>query len=175
LHDPEQGMTESDLEWADAVVWWGHLGQKALEEDTVARVEQCVREGGVGLVVLHSANNYRPLTELLGTSGDVGDFGHGGSEHVEVVAPDHPIANGVDSFRLPDVEWYDEPFDVPEPETVVFESSFPGGATFRSGVTFSVGDGQLFYFRPGDEQWRHYREPPVRTVLSNAVEWVASE
>ena len=58
----------------------------------------------------------------------------GGHERVWIVNPGHPIASGLGhSFVIPNAEMYGEPFDIPEPETLVFVSWFPGGEVFRSG------------------------------------------
>ena len=66
---------------------------------------------------------------------------------------------------------YGEPFDIPQPDELVFVSSFAGGEVFRSGVTYRRGRGRVFYFSPGDEAYPVYFHPQVRRVLANAVEW----
>ena len=70
-------------------------------------------------------------------------------------------------------EMYGEPFEVPNPDEVVFISSFSGGEVFRSGLTYRRGAGRIFYFSPGDEKYPVYRHPQVRLVLANAVGWAA--
>jgi len=36
-----------------------------------------------------------------------------------------------------------------------------------------MGEGRLFYFRPGHETFRVYHQPEVRAVVANAVRWLA--
>jgi trehalose utilization protein len=174
IEDESQGVSESDLEWADVVLWWGHLRHDDVTDETVDRVERHVREDGVGFVSLHSAHYARPYKRLIDASGDLG--GHrladGESEYVEVRASDHPIAEGVDDFTIPEVEMFAEPYDIPEPETVVFHSEYSeGDEQFRSGVTFQFDEGRGFYFRPGHEEFEIYRNEDVQRALVNATRW----
>ena len=66
---------------------------------------------------------------------------------------------------------YGEPFDIPTPEDVVFMGWFAGGEVFRSGVTYTRGNGRIFYFQPGPESTPVYRHPVVQQVIRNAVVW----
>ncbi len=96
----------------------------------------------------------------------------GGTERLWVVDPGHPIADGLDeSIELPETEMYGEPFDVPEPDRLVFTSWFEGGEVFRSGCCYQRGNGRIFYFRPGHETFPIYENDEIRRVLRNAVEW----
>ncbi|WP_207592928.1 ThuA domain-containing protein [Halomontanus rarus] len=177
IDDPEQGITEDALEWADAIAWWGHLRHDDVTDETVDRVERAVRENGVGFIGLHSGHYALPFKRLLGTSGDLGDVRtvDGESERLEVRSPGHPIAAGVSDFALPNVEMFGEPYDIPEPEDVVLHSTFSEGGEFRSGVTFSFGAGRGFYLRPGHEEFRIYHDPNIRRILANAVRWVSDD
>jgi trehalose utilization protein len=88
---------------------------------------------------------------------------------VRVLLPDHPIVQGVPaSFTLPETEMYDEPFHVPEPDEVILRESWAGGEHFRSGMTWKLGRGHVFYFRPGHETYRVYTEPVPLKILENA-------
>lgn len=177
IDDPEQGVTDDALDWADAIAWWGHLRHDDVTDKTVDQVERAVREDGVGYVGLHSGHYARPFTRLLGTSGDLGSVRtiDGETERIEVRAPEHPIARGVTDFALPQVEMFGEPYDIPDPDDVIFHSTYSEGGEFRSGVTFTFGAGRGFYFRPGHEEFRIYHDPNVRRVLANAVFWVGQE
>ncbi|MBI1853499.1 MAG: ThuA domain-containing protein, partial [Planctomycetes bacterium] len=117
----------------------------------------------------------KPFMALVGTSGDIASWREDGKpEHVTVAAPDHPVAAGLPGeFTIEHDEMYAEPFQIPEPETVVFRSRFEGGETFRSGCAFRVGDGRVFYFRPGHETYPTYFDPNVQRVIANAIEWTA--
>ncbi|OLF09270.1 ThuA domain-containing protein, partial [Actinophytocola xanthii] len=68
-------------------------------------------------------------------------------------------------------EMYGEHFDIPQPDELVFVSSFAGGEVFRSGCCFTRGNGRVFYFSPGDEIYPVYHHPEIRRVLANAVLW----
>ena len=70
---------------------------------------------------------------------------------------------------------YGEFFDIPEPEELVFISSFSGGEVFRSGVTYRRGYGRVFYFSPGDEVYPVYHHPDVQRVIANGVQWARPE
>ncbi len=176
IDDADQGVSAEALDWADVLFWWGHVRHDDVTEETVDRVETAVRDDGVGFVALHSAHYARPFTRLVGTSGDLGEArweDPGEPEIVEVEAPDHPIADGVDDFALPETEMFGEPFDVPEPDDVVCRSTFPEGGEFRSVATFTFGAGRGAYVRPGHETFRIYHHPSVRLILTNAVSWAS--
>ena len=175
LEDEGQGASEADLDWADVILWWGHLRHDDVLDETVDRIEEHVTEHGVGYIGLHSGHYARPYKRLIGESGDLGDVrvADGESERIEVMAPEHPIADGVENFAIADVEMFGEPYDIPEPETVVFHSSFSEGGEFRSGVTFEFGRGRGFYLRPGHEEFRIYHHPSIRRILLNATQWTA--
>ena len=96
-----------------------------------------------------------------------------------VAAPTHPIAKGLKDFVIPHTERYTEPFDVPTPETLVFDGLYtrPDGATERSrqGMTWTVGKGRVFYFQPGHESYPIYFQAEVQQVFRNAVRWAAAQ
>ena len=93
---------------------------------------------------------------------------------VWTVKPSHPIAEGVDSpIVIPEQEMYGELFDIPDPDDLIFISSFAGGEVFRSGVTFTRGKGRIFYFSPGDQEYPVYHHPQIQRVLANGVKWAA--
>ncbi|KZN23125.1 hypothetical protein A4G99_16655 [Haladaptatus sp. R4] len=175
INDDEQGVSNDLLDWCDVILWWGHLRHDDVSEKTVNRVEQCVREKGAGYIGLHSGHYAKPYKRLIGTSGDLGAVrNEQEKEEIEVVSPSHPIATGIDDFSLPKVEMFGEPYDIPEPDQVIFESSFEDGGEFRSGVTFTFGAGRGFYFRPGHEEFRIYHDPTIQQILTNATRWAAN-
>jgi trehalose utilization protein len=92
------------------------------------------------------------------------------------VNPGHPIAAGVpEAFIIPQHEMYGEYFDIPQPDELVFISSFSGGEVFRSGCSFTRGFGHIFYFSPGHETYPIYYQPEVQRVMCNAVRWLAPQ
>ena len=101
--------------------------------------------------------------------------GDGKPGQVRVLKPDHPIAAGLPRrFELARTEMYDEPFHVPEPDEVIFEERWAPGEWFRSGMTWSIGKGRVFYFRPGHETFPIYHDPHALAILANAVRWLAA-
>lgn len=175
LDDPGQGVREAGLRCCDTLVWWSHVRDAELADEAAERVVRRV-DAGMGFVALHSAHRSKPLTRLLAASGRIaGTEIHGGSEQVQVLLPDHPIARGVTDFAIEREELWREPFDVPEPEEHVFRSSFPDhNATFQiGGGGWTRGRGRIFYFRPGHETYPTYFDPNVLRVIENAVRWTA--
>lgn len=175
LDDPEQGVSEEALKWADVLIWWGHIRHRDVTDESVQRIVRRVKEEGMGYFAIHSAHYSRGLIALLGTSCGLGSVGDGGAEYISVVASDHPIAKDVEDFKIPNTEFFGEPFDVPEPEVVVFRSTFERGddVWFRSGCCWTVGEGRVFYFRPGHETFPIMRQPEVQRVIYNATLWTA--
>jgi trehalose utilization protein len=95
---------------------------------------------------------------------------------VRVLLPEHPIVQGVPpTFTLPETEMYDEPFHVPEPDEVILGEHWAGGEHFRSGMTWKVGRGQVFYFRPGHETYRVFTEPEPLKILENACLYLGAQ
>ena len=95
-------------------------------------------------------------------------------ERMWVVAPGHPIVQGLpERIELEREEMYGEHFDIPAPDELVFVSWFQGGEVFRSGCCFRRGAGRIFYFRPGHETYPTYHQPQIQQVIANAVRWAA--
>ena len=171
LDEPEHGLPPAVLEETDVLLWWGHEAHDEVSDDVVDRVQQGVLEG-MGLIVLHSGHYAKPFKRLMGTTCSLQYREDGATERLWVVDPGHPIADGLgESIELPETEMYGEPFDVPEPDRLVFVSWFAGGEVFRSGCCYRRGSGRIFYFRPGHETYPIYENEDVRRVLRNAVEW----
>ncbi|MFF4835095.1 ThuA domain-containing protein [Streptomyces sp. NPDC001315] len=158
---------------ADVLVWWGHLRHDDVDDALVEHLRERVL-GGMGLVVLHSGAGSRLFRALLGTTCAV-RWRHGDDRQlVWTVKPGHPIAAGVPQPLVIDGdEMYGEPFDIPEPDELVFISSFTGGEVFRSGACFTRGAGRVFYFSPGDQEAPVYEQEGVQRVIANAVRWAA--
>jgi trehalose utilization protein len=173
LADPEHGLSEETLAATDVLLWWGHVAHGDVSDEVVERVQRHVL-GGMGLIVLHSGHFAKIFTKLLGTTCSLKWRNEGERELVWTVKPSHPIAAGVESpIVIPKQEMYGELFDIPEPDDLIFISSFEGGEVFRSGVTFTRGKGRIFYFSPGDQEYPVYHQPHIRQVIANGVGWVA--
>lgn len=173
LADPEHGLSEQQLAETDVLLWWGHKAHGDVDDVVVERVQRHVL-GGMGLLVLHSGHFAKVFTRLLGTTCSLIWRNEGERELVWTVKPSHPIAAGVDNpIIIPQQEMYGELFDIPDPDDLIFISSFAGGEVFRSGVTFTRGKGRIFYFSPGDQDYPVYFHEQVRRVLANGVRWAA--
>ena len=174
LTDPDAGLADAALDATDVLVWWGRLKHDDVPEARARAVVDRVKAGTLGLVALHASHASKPFRALMGMACEPGSWRDDGKpEHVRVQAPDHPIARGVAPFTIPMTAMYGEPFAVPKPETVVFVSSWDGGETFRSGLTWAVEKGRVAYFRPGHDAFPVLFHPGVRQVIANAATWVA--
>jgi len=170
LDMPEQGVPEEVLQETDVLIWWGHAAHDVLTDEHAARVARHV-QCGMGFVALHSAHFCKPMKLLLGTSMTL-KWKHGDREKLFVLNPAHPIAEGIpESFELEQEELYGEYFDIPKPDDIIFAGWFESGAVFRSGVTFTRGNGKIFYFQPGHEEYPVYKNPVIQKVIVNAVRW----
>jgi len=173
LDEPEHGLTEEALAWADVLFWWGHIAHDEVRDAVTERVFARVMDG-LGFVALHSAHFSKPFKRLMGTSCDLKWREANDRERLWVLAPGHPIAAGLGEYiELEAEEMYGEFFDVPPPEELVFVSWFSGGEIFRSGCTYTRGRGRVFYFRPGHETYPTYHHADIRRVLVNAARWAA--
>ena len=171
LEQPEHGLTEPILAETDVLLWWGHLAHHEVENAIVSRVHQRVLDG-MGLIVLHSGHLSKIFGRLMGTRCSLRWREGDDREVVWTVAPNHPIARGVDpAIVLARHEMYGEFFDIPAPDELVFISNFSGGEVFRSGCCWRRGKGRVFYFSPGHETYPIYHHPEIKKVLANAVQW----
>jgi trehalose utilization protein len=131
----------------------GHKAHEEVEDAVVDRVQRAVL-GGMGLVALHSAHFSKIFRRLMGTTCTLNWRVAGERERLWVVAPGHPVAEGLGPLiELEREEMY--------------------GEMFRSGYCFVRGRGRIFYFRPGHETFPTYHDPQVRRVIANAVRWAA--
>ena len=171
LDEPEHGLTDEVLEQTDVLTWWGHIAHHEVKDAVVERVQQHVLSG-MGLVVLHSGHWSKIFTTLMGTTCTLRWRSAAERELVWTVNPTHPIAHGVPHpIVIDEQEMYGEFFDIPQPDELVFVSSFSGGEVFRSGCTFRRGNGRIFYFSPGDQEYPVYHHPDIRRVIANGVRW----
>jgi trehalose utilization protein len=175
LDSPGQGLPHGVLDETDVLLWWGHTAHGEVSDELVARVHDHVLRG-MGFVSLHASALSKPTLRLLGTSCTFRWREADDRELLWTVAPSHAIARGIPAVVvIPQHEMYGEPFDIPEPDTVVFISAFSGGEVFRSGCCYQRGAGRVFLFSPGHETFPIYRQPEIRRILANATRWAAGE
>jgi trehalose utilization protein len=173
LDEPDHGLSDPVLDGTDVLVWWGHLAHHEVRDEIAEKVYQKVMNG-MGFVVLHSANSAKPFRKLMGTSGAARWREMGEKHRLWVVAPAHPIAEGLGNyFEIPHEEMFGEYFDIPVPDDLIFISWVQGGEVFRSGCCWQRGRGKIFYFQPGHETYPVYHQAEVQRVILNAVHWAA--
>ncbi|MCM3634275.1 ThuA domain-containing protein [Paenibacillus camelliae] len=173
LDEPEHGLTDDVLSNTDVLIWWGHLAHGEVQDDIVRKVQQRVLSG-MGLIVLHSGHFAKIFKALMGTSCELKWREADERERLWVVAPSHPIVEGIGEYiELEQEEMYGEHFDIPAPDELIFTSWFEGGEVFRSGCTYTRGSGRVFYFRPGHETYPTYHNEQIQRVIINAVRWAA--
>lgn len=171
LDDPECGLTDEVLADTDVLLWWGHMAHGDVPDEVAQRVQRAVL-GGMGFVPLHSAHHSKPFKLLMGTTCNLTWREDGDRELVWVCKPSHPIAQGIGRFiKLDHEESYGEPFDIPEPDELVFIGSHESGEVFRAGCCFKRGNGNIFYFQPGHETFPTFKNPDVVRVIKNAIRW----
>ena len=170
LDEPECGLSDEVLDWTDVLVWWSHKGHDQVPDELVQKIQRRVLLG-MGFLPLHSSHYCKPLRALLGTSGDLA-WRDDCYERLFCVKPGHPIAEGVpDCIELGIDEMYTEPFDIAEPDELIYIGWFDSGNVFRAGCCWTRGYGRIFYFQPGHETNLSYRHPAVQRILQNAVRW----
>jgi len=174
LDEPEHGLSDQVLAHTDVLIWWGHMAHGEVRDAVVDRVHARVLDG-MGLIVLHSGHFSKIFKRLMGTTCNLKWREAGEKERLWVVDRSHPIAEGLaEYFEIEHEEMYGEPFDIPQPDQLVFISWFQGGEIFRSGCCYYRGRGKIFYFRPGHETYPTYYHSEVLKVIGNAVRWAAS-
>lgn len=173
LDMPEHGLTDDVLNETDVLIWWGHMAHGDVSDEVAEKV--CKRVlAGMGFIVLHSGHLAKPFVKLMGTCCRSKWRENDEKERIWVIEPAHPIAKGLPEYiEIAEEETYGERFDIPTPDELVFVSWFSGGEVFRSGCCFKRGNGKIFYFRPGHEEYPVYYNEHIRKILCNATEWAA--
>lgn len=177
IWQPGQGLPEDVLDNTDVLIWWGHQRHGDVKDELVERIARRVKDGKMGFIATHSAHYSKPLKALLGTPcGWKGGYIEDGSKvEILVKAPHHPITRGIRDFVIPHTERYGDPFEVPPPETLLFDGVYtlPNGTkqNAQQGMTWTVGKGRVFYFQPGHESYPIYFQPEVQRVFQNGVQW----
>lgn len=173
LDDENCGITKEILDETDVIIWWGHMRHKLVPDEIAALVRDAVLDG-MGAIFLHSAHHSKPFKLLLGTSCNLTWRESDDREIVWVIEPSHPITKDVDRFFvLEHEETYGEPFTIPTPDKLLLIGNFSGGEVFRSGCLYERGNGKIFYFQPGHEAYPIFRHSAVRSIIKNAVHFVA--
>ena len=168
---PEHGLTDEVLNNTDVLIWWGHAKHADVADAIALKVKERVLDG-MGFIALHSAHASKPFKMLMGTSCRLKWRENDEKERLWVVDHAHPIVRGIPEYiEIPEEETYGEKFEIPNPDELVFISWFAGGEVFRSGCCFRRGQGKIFYFRPGHEEYPIYYRDDIIRVIKNAIDW----
>ncbi|HND52246.1 MAG TPA: ThuA domain-containing protein [Pirellulaceae bacterium] len=233
LDDAEQGLSAETLDFAQVLIWWGHVRHREIKPEKGREIVERIKAGRLSLIALHSAHWSTPFVESMyertrqdaarlfpETGGRKVTFefvappqtftvpahgslltpayyavrrggrdvhvrvdlpnccfpdyrADGAPSTVAVLKPDHPVAAGLPkSFTIPRTEMYNDPFHVPPADDALFEESWAKGEKFRSGLIWKIGEGRVFYFRPGHETYDVYKQPEPLRVIENATRWL---
>lgn len=177
---PRHGLSRHVLNETDVLVWWSHIDNNIVADEVVNDVCKRVVRDGMGFIALHSASFSKPWQRMLGIEYEAGEWGRfrtmpkGEKERLWVVAPGHPICEGIDGYLdIPQDEMYGEPMLMPDPDKLLFIAWWEGGNVCRSGTLFERGRGRIFGFTPGHETFPIYYQKEVRQVLRNAARFLA--
>ncbi len=148
------------------------LKQKGLDASKVEFVKE-KKEGKPEVVKEEEVDGKKTITVVPPNCGLGGWRADGMPSHVETKLPDHPIAKGLPAkFDIKQTEMYNEAFTVPEPDAVVFFETWDKGEKFRAGCCWQVGEGRVFYFRPGHETYPVFHQEETLKIVHNAALWV---
>src|SRR5437867_185666 len=65
LDEPEQGLSDAVLDDCRVLIWWGHARHGDVKSEKVRKVVERVKDGKMGLIVLHSAHWSLPFVEAM--------------------------------------------------------------------------------------------------------------
>jgi trehalose utilization protein len=65
MDDPEQGLTDDNLNWAQVLIWWGHARHGQVRDDAGPRVLERLQDGRLNLIALHSAHFAKPFVAAM--------------------------------------------------------------------------------------------------------------
>lgn len=172
LDNMESDLSEESLLETDVLVWWDHFFQDRITDEILERIKHRIYEG-MGFIALHSAIVSRVFRGLMGTSCAMKWREVGEKERVWVIDRGHRIAAGLEReyIDIPISEMYGESANIPHPEDLVFVSWYAGGEVMRSGCCYKRGNGRIFLFTPGHEEYPIYYQAEIQKIIINAVNW----
>ncbi|GEM_PF-530890 len=167
---PAEALDPERLQYYDGLVIYGnHMEITPEQEDALVSFV----EGGKGLVAIHSASymfikapRYIPLVG--------GQFlRHGAGEFAaEIVAPDHPVMQGLEPFTTWD-ETYVHTRHNPENRTVLMERVDENGREPYTWVR-TQGNGRVFYTAFGHDA-RTWSNPGFHRLVANGIVWAVAD
>lgn len=166
------GITDELLEWTDVMLWWGHWAHDEVPDSIAQKVHNAVLDG-MGIIFLHSGHYSKPFKFLMGTRCGLGGWRLPGEKaRMWVTDMSHPIVQGIGRYLdVEKEEMYSEPFEIPNPEQVLFITAYENSEVLRSGCCWHRQNGKIFYFQPGHEEYPVFYQKEIQTVIKNAVRW----
>ena len=167
---PEEALRPDVLQNYDALIFYAN-------HTTITPPQEKVLldfvEGGKGLVAVHCASamfgNSEKYISLVGGAflrHGTGDF------MTEIIAPDHPIMQGIKPFTTWDETYVHNKHNAVD-RTVLMERVDAEGREPYTWVR-TQGKGRVFYTAYGHDE-RTWSKPEFQKMLQNAVQWVVDE
>jgi trehalose utilization protein len=65
LDDPDQGLTDDELDHTDVVIWWGHIRHRDVKPENAKKIVDRIVAGKLSLIALHSAHWSQPFVQAM--------------------------------------------------------------------------------------------------------------
>ena len=65
LDDPDQGITDDELDHTDVVIWWGHIRNRDVKPEVGKKIVDRIVAGKLSLIALHSAHWSQPFVQAM--------------------------------------------------------------------------------------------------------------
>ena len=167
---PAEAFDPERLQYYDGIVIYANHTEITPEQEQ-ALVDFV--EGGKGLVALHSASfmftdapRYIPMVGGQFLRHGTGEFS------AEIIAPDHPVMQGLEPFTTWDETYVHERHNT-ENRTVLMERVDAEGREPYTWVR-TEGAGRVFYTAFGHDE-RTWSNPGFHRLVANGIAWVVSE
>ncbi len=142
----------------------------ALSIDELNRLARRVRAGEAGLV---SIGHLASLSAVLGEECGWRENRRSAAASVTVLAPRHPLAEGVEPFFLPTSPRASSAFTGPRPSIALLGGPpTESGERGWGGLAWQIGKGRVFYLDSSPDPLLYSQESAAR-LLRNAARWVA--
>jgi trehalose utilization protein len=129
-----------------------------------------VRAGEAGLV---SIGHLASITAVLGEECSWREERERVASSVTVLAPRHPLAEGVDAFAFPTTPRAASAFVGPRPTVALLGGpATESGERGWGGLAWQIGRGRVFYLDAAPDPLLYSQESSAR-LLRNAARWVA--
>ena len=131
------------------------------------------RRHGAGRAPLRRTTR-RSSSALMGTTCNLKWREAGEQERLWVVAPGHPIADGLgEHFDLEQEEMYGESFDIPAPDDAGLRQLVPGRRGLPQRLLLPSRARQDLLLPPRPRDLPDLPQPEIQRVIANAVRWAA--